>query len=72
MVVIRFVKFYMVKKLKSKVVMYRHLDIFREFINLFKTMNVIDYDDDYEKIDLKSTTTQYLINGNANTFGTYF
>jgi len=32
---------------------YRNLDIFKEFINLFKTTNVIDYDD-YEKIDLKS------------------
>ena len=35
---------------------YRHLDIFKEFINLFKTIYVIDYsgDNDYEKIDLKS------------------
>jgi len=35
--------------------MYRQLDMFKEFINLFKTINIINYnDDDYEKIDLKS------------------
>ena len=46
---------------------YRHIDIFKDFINLFKTINVIDYinDDDYEKIDLKRTT-QYILNGNSN------